>query len=683
MPTLRPIVFYSYLVAVCGVGVGIMNWLIATYHPSMITRDPYVLLALSLMLLLGELRPILIARGEETQDEVTISSTFALALVLCGPLAVAVAAQAAAVTIDDMVRRKSPLKLLFNISQYAITLTVARFVYTSLSHRTFLYDDHAFAEFDVFAALAAAGAFFLVNNALTTAVVALRYNEPLAKTFVQDIRFQLSTYGVLLSLAPAVLQAADFSPLLLPLLVLPIAAVHKSASFAVERERQALHDSLTGLPNRALLHDRIKRQISDDDRLGRRAVVMLTDLDHFKEINDTLGHHVGDELLKLVATRLKGALREDDTVARLGGDEFAILAPHLRDVAEGWRLAERLTRALDEPFAIDGVRLDVRASIGLAFFPDHGDDVDTLIQRADVALYAAKETRGSVAVYDPRRDPHPLQRLALLSELRQGIENDQLVLYYQPKADAATGKVSSVEALVRWQHPRRGLIGPDEFVPVAENTGLIGQLTLVVLEKALRTVRAWDRLGLTLSISVNLSVRHLNDLDLPNQVRTLLTRFGVEPERLTLEVTESTIMADPTRSVTVLGMLRDLGVQLAVDDFGTGYSSLAYLKRLDVDELKIDKSFVQNLGASESDAVIVRSTIELGHNLGLRVVAEGVEDAATWRLLQALGCDSVQGYFLSRPVPDKELVRWLQLEENARVIGAVRNSLLPEPAEVA
>ncbi len=321
---------------------------------------------------------------------------------------------------------------------------------------------------------------------------------------------------------------------------------------------------------------------------------------------------------------------------------------------------ERLCAALRDPVTLAGVRLDVQASMGVALAPEQGAQIDDLIARADVAMYSAKESRGTWAVYDPDLDEHTPERLTLLAELRDGLGRGELELHYQPKCAARSGEVVGVEALVRWRHPARGLLPPDEFIPAAENTGIISALTLAVLETALRDLRALLDRGHRLGVAVNLSVRHLTDLELPRQVAACLHRHDVPSELLTLEVTESTIMNDPSRAVTVLARLRGLGVRIAVDDYGTGYSSLAYLKRLAIDELKIDKSFVSGMLDDDNDAVIVRSTIELGHNLGLQLVAEGVENHGTWDMLLPLGCDVVQGYHISRPLPRDPLLAWLE-----------------------
>ena len=425
-------------------------------------------------------------------------------------------------------------------------------------------------------------------------------------------------------------------------------------------EHQALHDSLTDLPNRTLFHDRVRQALAAARREHVPAAVMIMDLDRFKEVNDTLGHASGDELLKQVGLRLRRTLSESDTVARLGGDEFGVLLPKVLDAEAAGAVARKLRTTLEEPFTIHGLALRMEASIGIALFPEHGPDVQGLLQRADVAMYVAKEHPSGCEVYTRERDEYSPDRLTLMTELRRAIDRGQLVLHYQPKADLRTGEINGVEALVRWDHPERGMIPPDEFIPPAQKTGVIAPLTLFVLDEALRQCRTWTLQGMELCVAVNLSTRNLLDVHLPDTVGELLTRWEVPPRLLELEITESTILADPVRAMQILSRLDEMGVRIAIDDFGTGYSSLAYLKRLPVDELKIDKSFILGMDDSENDAVIVRSTIDLGRNLGLRVVAEGVETQRAWNHLVSLGCDVAQGYFLSRPVPAEQLTQWLR-----------------------
>jgi diguanylate cyclase (GGDEF)-like protein/PAS domain S-box-containing protein len=423
-------------------------------------------------------------------------------------------------------------------------------------------------------------------------------------------------------------------------------------------EHQALHDSLTDLPNRALLHDRVQQAILSAHRTGTPVALLLMDLDRFKEINDTFGHHYGDLLLEQFGPRLHDVLRESDTIARLGGDEFAILLPGT-DEHGAIHVAEKILAVLGQPFDVEGHSLDVAASIGITLYPEHGADANTLLQRADVAMYHAKRTDTGYAIYAAEHDEYSPDRLTLIGELRQAIEQDQLLLHYQPKVNLKTERIAGVEALVRWQHPERGIIPPDQFIPLAEHTGIIRSLTAWVLNRALRQWRDWHQAGLDLSVAVNLSARSLHDPNLITTIASCLKTWSVPADRLEVELTESTLMADPVRGSEVLMRLHEMGVKLAIDDFGTGYSSLAYLKQLPIDEIKIDKSFVLEMLANDRDGFIVRSVADLGHSLGLDVVAEGVEDQQTLRLLTLMGCDIAQGYHLSRPLPSEELFSWV------------------------
>jgi diguanylate cyclase (GGDEF)-like protein len=447
-------------------------------------------------------------------------------------------------------------------------------------------------------------------------------------------------------------------------LILENVAIREIADAALRRqselnEYQAQHDSLTGLPNRTLFRDRIGQAILACERNGGRVAVLLMDLDRFKEVNDTLGHHSGDILLQELGSRIKDVLRASDTVARLGGDEFGVLLPHQADPLGVVHVMEKIRQAVERPLVVQGLPLGIEASVGVAFYPDHGEDVDALQQAADVAMYAAKESHAFYSFYDATTRDYSPARLTLLAELRRAIDERELVLHFQPKAALENGEVVSVEALVRWQHPERGLVLPDEFIPSVQQTGLIKALTIYVIDEALRQCRTWEERGLTLSVAVNLSIRNLLDVTFPRDVEQLLARHALDPKRLELEITESTMLADPLRTKSVLEKLSGMGVRLSLDDFGTGYSSLSYLKRLPLDELKIDRSFVLNMLEDRDDAVIVRSTIDLGRNLGLEVVAEGVETGEIWDELARMGCDVAQGYFLTRPVPADELEAWL------------------------
>jgi diguanylate cyclase (GGDEF)-like protein len=423
----------------------------------------------------------------------------------------------------------------------------------------------------------------------------------------------------------------------------------------------AYQDPLTGLANRALFQDRLNQAISVWKRTGLPVGVLMLDLDHFKCVNDTLGHHFGDLLLKEVGTRLQAeVLRKSDTIARLGGDEFAVLLP-MDDSQAAATVAGKLSAALERPIVIDNHIVDAGASIGVASCPEHGEEGYVLLQRADVAMYAAKRLRSGFAIYDPRHEDNSRERLSLLSELRQAVEKDELTLYYQPKVDLATREVKNVEALVRWHHPERGLISPDKFIPFAEQTGYVKFITRWVIQRALRQCAEWNGHGSPLTVSVNLSARDLADPELPQLLAAWLKDHKWWPEWIWLEITESAVMEDSARAVETLERLHGLGIRLSIDDFGTGYSSFAYLKKLPVSELKIDQSFVRGMAGNPDDVIIVRSIIDLAHNMGLKVTAEGVEDEASWNLLKSLGCDLAQGYLVARPLPLEQFENWLSL----------------------
>ncbi|MBI3606850.1 MAG: EAL domain-containing protein [Nitrospirae bacterium] len=417
---------------------------------------------------------------------------------------------------------------------------------------------------------------------------------------------------------------------------------------------QATHDLLTQLPNRTIFREHLEQAIRVAQRGQTAVALLLLDINHFKEINNTLGHRNGDLLLRQVGPRLRRVLREPDLIANLGGDEFGVLLPDT-DGRGAALVAQKVLDVFEESFVLEDVTVTVGAGIGIAVYPDHGDDADLLMQRADVAMHVAKEAGNEYFVYASDLDHSHPDRLALMGALRHAIDDNQLFLLYQPQVCVKTGRVVGVEALVRWRHPERGVIPPDQFILLAEHAGLIKPLTLWVLTTALRQCRVWHNLGIAISVAVNLSARSLKDAGLPDQVAAILHHAGVAPGSLELEITESAIMADPARALEILTRLNTMGVRLSIDDFGTGYSSLSYLKKLPVESIKIDKSFVMSMVTDQDDAVIVRSTIELAHTLGRKVVAEGVEQRETWDRLAALGCDVAQGYYLSRPQPADDL----------------------------
>lgn len=430
---------------------------------------------------------------------------------------------------------------------------------------------------------------------------------------------------------------------------------------AVNRQliHQTLHDPLTGVPNRTLLSDRLSHGIQTAKREGKALALMVVDLDNFKEINDSLGHHAGDAILKTVAERLRSVLRKSDTVARLGGDEFALVLPCMTDRLAATRAAAKVLAAVGQPTHFAGRLLDVRASVGIALFPAHGDSAEVLMRRADTAMYAAKRNRSVYALYSDQLEDIHTEALSLRSDLRSAIESNALVLHYQPKLALSDNRVTSVEALARWPHPTRGMVPPDTFVRLAERTGLIKPLSRWVLNTALQQCAAWRRSGFDLDLSVNVSSIDLQDPEFVHTVASAMKKAGAKPEWLELEITETAIMADPARAIDMVEQLRAIGVRFAIDDFGAGYSSMMYLKKLAVSSIKIDKSFVMDMLADNSDHVIVRSMIGLGHNLGIAVVAEGVETDDILKTLLMLGCDVAQGYGIARPMPAADIPAWL------------------------
>jgi diguanylate cyclase (GGDEF)-like protein len=474
-------------------------------------------------------------------------------------------------------------------------------------------------------------------------------------------------YGQTVQLNPIAVTLAVLA--LLTVMVRMALLLRETATLAVSR-KLSLTDDLTGLANRRSFSAEVEGAVADE----RACALLMIDLDQFKELNDTLGHHVGDELLRGVGPRLSASTGPGDVVARLGGDEFGVLLKDA-DAETAAVTAARLRSALGRPYALAGISLHVGASIGIAAFPEHAQDAGTLFRHADVAMYEAKRGRLGHAVYASEGDHHSRDRLELAGEMRHALTNDELTLHYQPVADLGTGKVLGVEALVRWRHPDRGLLAPGAFLPAIEHTELMRELSRRVLAIAICQAGAWFRLEHPWRVSANLSATDLLDRSLVDDVNSLLRRYGTPARRLTLEVTESVLMTDPARAMQVLGDLRTLGVQLALDDFGTGWSSLTHLQRMPVHEIKIDRSFVAAMATEANSAAIVSSTVDLAHALGLRVVAEGIEDEATWRRLRAVGCDAAQGYHLSRPLPAAEFENSAsEIGERSRLAADIRQS---------
>jgi diguanylate cyclase (GGDEF)-like protein len=645
-----------FVLITCVCGFAVLVILAVVDGASVLEHADATFWLLAAAILIAELYPVDVPGHE---GEVSFSLTFALALLLADGLAAVVLVQAVALTVADLLRRRPLDRLLFNVAQYTLSWAAAGQVLALLDHG--MVDQQGLEFISLQGVLALAGTalvFLLVNTILASTAPALAHGAKPLQYVKTDLGFEVGTTAVLSALVPIVLLVAAEELELLPLLGIPLAAVWLAGRQAVLNDYQARHDALTGLPNRLQLAAELTGALARREREGSRLAVLLLDLDGFQDINDTLGHHHGDLLLVQVGRRLQAAVGPRGFVSRFGGDEFAIVHAPLEGPGATQKLAEHLLAALRDPIAVGHVALDVRASVGIACAPEHGERPEDLLRRADTAMHRAKTRRLGWAVHDPDSEQPSVERLELATQLRHGIEHGELELHYQPKVDLRTGRTSSVEALVRWRHPRRGLLAPGDFIELAEHTGLIHPLTEWVLEEAVAQARRWRAAGLGLVVGVNVSVRSITP-ELPERLARLLAGEKRPDTLLEIEITEST-MASPEETLAVLEAVDQLGIPLAVDDFGTGYSSLAYLKRLPVSTIKIDRSFVMTIPGDRSDRAIVHSTIDLARELTMEVVAEGVESPEAVSELQALGCDYAQGYHLSRPLPAPALEDWLR-----------------------
>ena len=644
------------------VGVSLAGWAVFQTIPDM-SQATAAFWMIAGLILLGELRPVVAAGGYDPQGVVTSHAFVFAAMYLYGPWP-ALMFLAIATLIAEIARRKAPWKVPFNVGQYTISAATAAaimagwYAYQGQTMPTLAHPANGLVAIDLVWVVAGWFSFFLVNNALVSSTAATEPGRTFRDDFFDEFGYFFVTTFAVLALSPLVVFVAA-EPIYLPLLLLPLYAVYLTASISREKEHQSLHDSLTGLPNRKMVLTRLGESIEDARRANTSVGFCLLDLDRFKEVNDTLGHHVGDRLLAVVAQRIKGALRPRDVVARLGGDEFAVLLDPVRDTDSAVEVAERVREALTRPFHLEGMLFELEASVGVAVFPDHGQDVEPIVRRADVAMYLAKEERTGVEVYAADRDKNSAGRLALLGGLRNGLENEELKVHFQPKVSVGGGAVVGVEALVRWHHPLRGLVMPDDFIPMAEHSGLMGPLTAYVIDRSLAQVARWRQVGLHVPVAVNVSMRDLHSGDLVRVVSDALDRHDVPPSMLILELTERVLTRDSDEVASTLGQLRALGVTSSLDDFGTGYSSMVLLKRMPITELKIDRSFVSRLTLDSEDVTIVRSIIDLAHGLGMSAVAEGVETQQVWDLLDELGCDAIQGWYVSRPLDGETATTWL------------------------
>ncbi|MGW2158323.1 putative bifunctional diguanylate cyclase/phosphodiesterase [Nonomuraea sp. NPDC001699] len=612
---------------------------------------------LAVLVVLGELRPVMVSSATAVGGTYP-STMFTFAVLLHFGLSTAVLMQAVAIAMNGVVTRKAWHRVMFNVAQSTLALTAAAVVLGLFGVVPGPAVPWVPRGADLPAIVLAGVAYFVTRAALVSGAVALHERRSIVRVLRVTAGPQGLVYTALLGLAPLVVVVMDHSPALVPLFVAPLAAVYFTATLSMRRDHQAMHDELTGLPNRKMLIVSTEEALAES-RQDERVGLFLLDLDRFKEVNDTMGHPVGDRLLQMVAHRLTHSVRPGDVVARLGGDEFAVLLPSIRDANAAREVAARLRAALTEPVRLEGMSFDLDGSVGIALYPDHAPDFELLLQRADVAMYLAKEGRTGVELYQPDKDRNSPERLNLLGDLRRAIDNRELQLHYQPKVGLTGGAVTGVEALLRWRHPVHGPIPPSDFVPLAEQTYLMRQLTEYVIESALEQAARWWHTGLQVQISVNISARDLLDAALPEQLEVGLTRYGLPPAAIQLEVTERILTGDQAYTQETIKALAALGVPLSLDDFGTGYSSLIRLQRLAVSEVKIDASFVRRIADSEDDHRIVRSIVDLVRSLGLRSVAEGVEcDAVAVRLAE-MGCDLGQGWLFCQPMPAAEATAWL------------------------
>ena len=610
----------------------------------------------AVLLIVLELLPLVQGRGHDPQGVVMSTAFVCAILFLWGPWP-AILMLAVASTAADLRARKPWWKVLFNPAQYAISVASASLVlYAFGEHPSLAHPLDHFRMPDLEWMAGAWIVYFTVNLALVAGV--LSWRDSFRDLFIDDFIHNMTMTFAVLALSPLVVVLAQTTWMLLPLLLIPLLLLYYTAQMSLLREHEAAHDALTGLPNRTSLRFSIEEALARHRHDREPFGLLLIDMDDFKRINDTLGHHVGDDLLIRFAERLRAAVRPDDEVARLGGDEFAVIVRAAAEPAVR-SIAERIRASLFDPIELHGLSLDIELSIGIAICPDHGLDGDTLLRRADVAMYSAKETHVGIECYAIERDRNSADRLGLLGDLRQALDENALELHYQPKVRTSDATLLGVEALVRWPHPERGLVPPDEFIPLAERSGIMPLLTERVVTLALEQMVRWREMGIEVPIAVNVSPTDLADDRLTRLVRKGLQRHRIPPGMLQLEITERVVAEDGESTNAVLSDLRDMGVTISLDDFGTGYSSLLRLQSLPVDELKIDRAFVSCLSHGTDAVGIVRAVIDLAHSLLLPAIAEGVETEDEWKLLSQLGCDGVQGWYVARPMPAAQATEWV------------------------
>ncbi len=619
--------------------------------------DSLSALTMCAFLLIGlELLPLVQGRGHDPQG-VVMSTAFVCALLfMWGPYPAIITVCLAAIA-SDLRARKRWWKLAFNVGQYSLSVFAGHLVMAAAGVNPAL--DHPLTRFEPSDLVWMVGvwtAYFLLNLLVVVGVTS--YGRPFIPAVLEDLfNYTILTYAVL-GLSPVIVALALGRWWLLPTLLIPLLLLYWIAQMSLAREHEAMHDPLTGLANRTNMDFALARLLETHKLRNQSMGLLLIDLDRFKEVNDSLGHHVGDELLTQFARRLRHSVRDADEVVRLGGDEFAVLLPKA-DVAEAEAVGQRILGALEEPFNLGSISVDIDASLGLAIFPDHGVDASELLRLADVAMYDAKANRLGVSVYSAERDRNDAQRLSLLSDLRQALIRHELELHYQPKLALADRSILGVEALIRWHHPQRGQIPPDEFIPLAERSGLMPLLTESVVDMALTQATAWQELGLRVPIAVNVTLTDVVGGNLDRLIGRDAGMDLIHSGALQLELTER-VMGEHTRELgEAMRRLQRYGVGFSLDDFGTGYSSLLRLQALPVDELKIDRAFISRLTKDSAAFGIVGSTIELAHALKMPAIAEGVETEGEWDVLRQLGCDGAQGWFIAKAMPAEQATQWI------------------------
>jgi diguanylate cyclase (GGDEF)-like protein len=662
---------WIYLTAVTGAGCAVLALavvsLAATGLPTLLSQP--LLPAIAALSVIGELRPI-VTPGKSRPDSGDASLTFCFAALLYWGFPVAALVRLVTSVIAGVIGRGAVFRTAFNTAQYTLSLCAAWLVLRAASINPQPLSPWEPTGRELGALGLAALAYFVVNFLLVCVAVALHSRVSILATLRKELPYQAFVNLVLLSAAPLVVVVMGRSVLLVLLFLLPLAAIYANASISLKREHEALHDELTGLPNRAYLFKKTSAALAEASRTGSRVGFLLLDLDRFKMINDTFGHLMGDRVLKVIAHRLAHGVRPGDLVARLGGDEFAVLLPAVKPGSTAREVAVRLRTALAEPIQAGDVTFTVETSVGIAFYPEDAPGTELLMQHADVAMYLAKERQTGVEDYSRGGAHDAVGRVSLLGDLRRGLDRGELELHYQPKVFLTGGQTCGMEALLRWRHPQRGMILPGEFIAAAEQSSLMPELTAFVVDSALAQAARWRQDGMAVPVCLNLTDRDLLDGDFAGLISGGLAKHGLAPGDLMLEISEGVLAGEPAHAVATVVALAALGIPISLDDFGTASSSLVRLKRLPVSEVKVDASFITRLFEPRDNELIVKSLVGLVRALGIRSVAEGVETPEVAAALTAMGCDAAQGWWFSRPLDPAAATRWLASNQPVRTAGS-------------